>query len=108
LGCLGVVEEVGSGVARFARGDDVFGLVPFPAIGAAHAEYLTALVTNITARPVTIDCLVAAGVPLAELASWQALIEIAGVRRGSECSSTGPPEAWGISRCGWRCGRARR
>ncbi len=77
-----VVEEVGSGVARFARGGDVFGLAPFEAIGAAHAEYLTAPVTNITARPVTIGCLVAAGVPLAALTGWRALIEIAGVAAG--------------------------
>ncbi|MEO8395211.1 MAG: NADP-dependent oxidoreductase [Chloroflexota bacterium] len=78
----GVIEEVGAGVTEFAVGQEVYGLVRFPAMGSAYAEYLTAPVSEITAKPTTIDHVHAAAVPLAALTAWQGLFEHAKLASG--------------------------
>ena len=71
----GVVEAVGSGVDRFAVGDEVFGMVRFPMEGAAYAEYVAAPANELVRKPAAIDHVAAAAVPLAALTAWQALFE---------------------------------
>ena len=78
----GVIEEVGANVGNFAVGQEVFGLVRFPKMGSAYAEYLTTPVTDIAAKPASIDHLHAAAVPLAALTAWQGLFEFAKLEAG--------------------------
>jgi NADPH:quinone reductase-like Zn-dependent oxidoreductase len=73
----GVVEAVGPGVTRFAAGDAVFG----NAIGA-YAQYAVANETALARKPLTVDHIHAAAIPLAALTAWQALFEIAGLKEG--------------------------
>jgi NADPH:quinone reductase-like Zn-dependent oxidoreductase len=78
----GVVEAVGANVSRFNVGDEVFGMVNFPSIGSAYAEYVASPETHLAHKPVTIDHIQAASVPLAALTVWQALYEAASLQPG--------------------------
>ncbi len=78
----GVIEDVGAGVTDFAAGQAVYGLVRFPAMGSAYAEYVSAPASEITTKPNTIDHVHAAAVPLAALTAWQGLFEHAQFQAG--------------------------
>lgn len=78
----GVVERVGIGVARFAVGDEVYGMPRFPGIAGAHAEYLTAPARQLDFKPAGLSHVEAAAIPLAGLTAWQALVDVAGLRSG--------------------------
>ncbi len=71
----GVVEAVGENATTFKVGDAVFGMVRFPSIGAAYAEYVAAPQTDLALKPKNIDHIQAAAIPLAALTAWQALFE---------------------------------
>lgn len=79
----GVVEEVGRGVTRFAPGDRVFGMPRFPREAAAHAEYVTSPSRQLAHIPERLGDVEAAGLPLAGLTAWQALVETADVGPGA-------------------------
>ena len=68
----GVVEELGDGTTGFAVGDEVYGLTDWYRNGAA-AEYVAVEARNLAPKPVTIDHVEAAAVPLAGLTAWQGL-----------------------------------
>lgn len=78
----GTVEEVGIGVAAFAPGDDVFGMLPYPYGHGSHAEYVIAPVRALWHKPAVIDHVQAAALPLVSLTALQALGEVAGLRAG--------------------------
>ena len=78
----GVVEEVGFGVTTLAVGDEVYGMPWFPRAAGAYAEYVTAPARQFARKPVTVSHEVAAGVPLAALTAWQALVDTAHVQPG--------------------------
>ncbi|HLG78653.1 MAG TPA: NADP-dependent oxidoreductase, partial [Ktedonobacteraceae bacterium] len=63
----GVVESVGSSVTVFRPGDDVYGLIRFPQPGSAYAQYATAPVEHLAAKPERLDHLQAAALPLVAL-----------------------------------------
>ncbi|MCK4738766.1 MAG: alcohol dehydrogenase catalytic domain-containing protein, partial [Deltaproteobacteria bacterium] len=69
----GIVCEVGSSVTDFKAGDAVYGMVNFPYEGGAYAEYVTAPASHVALKPVTLDHIHAAALPLAALTAWQAL-----------------------------------
>ena len=73
----GVVEAVGPGVTRFAHGDAVFGNAD-----GAYAQYAVANEAALARKPLTVDHIHAAAIPLAALTAWQALFEIAGLKEG--------------------------
>src|SRR6202042_2247861 len=73
----GVVEAVGPGVTRFAQGDAVFG----NAIGA-YAQYAVANEVELARKPLTVDHIHAAAIPLAALTAWQALFDVALLKEG--------------------------
>jgi NADPH:quinone reductase-like Zn-dependent oxidoreductase len=77
----GVVEEVGPG-ARFAVGDEVFGLPLFPAQASGYSEYVVAPADQLAAKPATVDHVHAAAIPLAALTAWQGLVEGAKIKAG--------------------------
>ncbi|MEV7084235.1 NADP-dependent oxidoreductase [Streptomyces sp. NPDC093516] len=78
----GVVEAVGIGVAAFAPGDEVFGMLPYPYGHGSHAEYVIAPVRALARKPAGIDHVQAGALPLVSLTAWQALTEHADVRPG--------------------------
>jgi NADPH:quinone reductase-like Zn-dependent oxidoreductase len=78
----GVVEKTGPGVTRFQAGDRVFGLLWFPRLGRAYAEYVTAPSRQFARIPDQLDSVHAGGLPLAGLTAWQSLVDTAGVSRG--------------------------
>jgi NADPH:quinone reductase-like Zn-dependent oxidoreductase len=78
----GTVEAVGLGVTRFAPGDEVFGMPRFPAAAGAYAELVSAPSRQLARRPAALSHTQAAGLPLAGLTAWQALVDLAGLRAG--------------------------
>lgn len=78
----GVVEELGAGTEGFKKGDEVYGMVGFPKLGGAYAEYTTAPASHVALKPKTLDHIHAAAVPLAALTAWQALFDTAGLQPG--------------------------
>ncbi|MEU8534357.1 MULTISPECIES: NADP-dependent oxidoreductase [Streptomyces] len=78
----GTVEAVGIGVAAFAPGDEVFGMLSYPFGHGSHAEYVTAPARAFTHKPAGIDHVQAGALPLVSLTAWQALVERADLRPG--------------------------
>lgn len=78
----GTVDAVGAGVTRFAVGDAVFGMPWFPRQAGGYAEYVTAPSRQFAHRPARLSEVEAAGLPLAGLTAWQALVDVADVQPG--------------------------
>jgi NADPH:quinone reductase-like Zn-dependent oxidoreductase len=60
----------------------VFGMPLFPKAAAAYAEYVVAPPRHFARKPAELDHVTAAGLPLAGLTAWQALVDFAQVRPG--------------------------
>lgn len=75
----GVVEEAAPG-ARFAVGDEVFGMPFFPRAATGYAEYVAAPSRQLARKPASLDHVHAAALPLAALTAWQGLVQAAGVK----------------------------
>ena len=78
----GVIALTGSGVSQFKEGDEVFGMVNFPGLGRAYAEYVAAPANQIALKPANIPHEEAAAATLAALTAYQALVIKAGVKTG--------------------------
>jgi len=78
----GVVEEPGDRETRFAVGDRVFGMPWFPRLARAYAEYATSPARQLARTPDGLTDEQAAGLPLAGLTAWPALVDLAGVGEG--------------------------
>lgn len=78
----GVVEAIGTGVTRFQPGDEVIGMPWFPRQAGAYADYVTAPSRHFAHKPGEIDHVEAAGLPLAGLTAWQALVDTAELHAG--------------------------
>jgi NADPH:quinone reductase-like Zn-dependent oxidoreductase len=70
----GVVETVGSGVANFKHGDEVYAR-PDLARDGAYAEYAIAKETEAALKPKSVDHVHAAAIPIAALTAFQALFD---------------------------------
>lgn len=77
----GTVAALGAGVAGFAVGDEVYGLIDFDRDGAA-AEYVTVPAADLAGKPRTVTHTEAAALPLAALTAWQALVDHAKLTPG--------------------------
>lgn len=77
----GVVEEAGPG-ARFAVGDEVYGMPFFPRAATGYAEYVAAPSRQVARKPTTLDHVHAAALPLAALTAWQGLVDAARIKEG--------------------------
>ncbi|MFD8376390.1 NADP-dependent oxidoreductase [Streptomyces sp. NPDC059688] len=78
----GVVRALGPGVTRFAVGDAVFGMPRFPAEAGGYSEFVVAPSRQFTVKPAELTHVMAAGLPLAGLTAWQALVHTAGLQPG--------------------------
>ena len=91
----GRVVEVGDGVDTVVVGDPVFGLVPFDRDGGA-AEYAVLPQDWVALRPLEVDPVHAAALPLAALTALQALVDHGGVHEGSRVLVQGAAGAVGV------------
>ena len=71
----GVIERIGNQVSNFKVGDEVFGMLAFPGVGATNAEYAVSSPNDIAIKPKGLSHEQAAALPLAVLTAWQGLIE---------------------------------
>jgi len=83
LGCdaAGIVEEVGTAVTTFKKGDQVYGCPNFPGDGS-YAEYCAAKASQFALKPKTLSFNEAAGVPLAALVAWMGLFDLGHLQAG--------------------------
>jgi NADPH:quinone reductase-like Zn-dependent oxidoreductase len=78
----GVVEATGAGAALYRPGDQVFGMPRLPQPAGTYAEYVTAPSRHLARKPGELSHIEAAGLGLAGLTAWQALVDVADVRPG--------------------------
>ena len=72
--CSGIVEQIGSKVEGFQRGDRVYTRLPIAKIGA-FAEYVAVEQDAIAKMPEGYDFNTAAAIPLTGLTAYQAIVE---------------------------------
>jgi NADPH:quinone reductase-like Zn-dependent oxidoreductase len=77
----GVIEEVGPGVSKFKKGDEVFSK-PDTSRDGAYAEYVVVRESEVALKPRSLHHVYAAAVPLAGITAWQALFDVAQLKRG--------------------------
>ncbi len=77
----GVVDKVSEKVHHLKQGDEVYGLLDFWRNGGA-AQYVAIDAENIALKPVTVDHISAASLPLSGLTAWQALFDHGNLQRG--------------------------
>ncbi|MEN5309185.1 NADP-dependent oxidoreductase [Chryseobacterium cucumeris] len=80
----GEVVETGKSVTDFKPGDEVFGMVNFFGKGNAYAEYVAAPVAHLALKPQNITHQQAAAASMAALTAYQALVDVAGIKKGSK------------------------
>jgi NADPH:quinone reductase-like Zn-dependent oxidoreductase len=79
----GVVTKVGSKVSKFKVGDEVYSRVSDYRIGT-FAEYISIDENDVALKPNNISMEEAGSIPLVGLTSWQALVEIANIKKGQK------------------------
>ncbi len=77
----GIIEEVGPGANGFAPGDPVYARAGVTRDGA-YAEYVVVPVSDVAAKPASLDHAQAAALPHVALTAWQALYELANLKKG--------------------------
>lgn len=79
----GVVEQSGPAVVDLAVGDEVYAYARKTEVAeGTYAELVSLPAAMVARKPTGLSFVEAAGVPLAGLTAWQALVEAAGVQRG--------------------------
>jgi NADPH:quinone reductase-like Zn-dependent oxidoreductase len=79
----GVVEQVGAGVSEFAPGDEVIGYIRQEILHhGAYAELVSAPVVALARKPRTASWPEAAGLPLAGLTAYRAIVQTLKVQPG--------------------------
>ena len=79
----GVVEDWGSEVTGFQKGDAVYGVPNFPGNGnGSYAEYCTAKADQFALKPRSLGFTEAAGVPLAALTAWTGMFDYGKLQSG--------------------------
>ena len=56
----GTVAALGANVRGLAAGDEVYGMIGFPELGSAYAEYASALPAHLARKPASLDHIAAA------------------------------------------------
>jgi NADPH:quinone reductase-like Zn-dependent oxidoreductase len=80
----GEVVETGKTVTDFKTGDEVFGMVNFFGKGNAYAEYVAAPAAHLALKPRNITHQQAAAASMAASTAYQALVDVAGIKKGSK------------------------
>lgn len=79
----GVVIKVGSKVTKFKVGDEVYARPSDYKIGT-FAEYITVIENDLAYKPKNISMEETSSIPLVGLTSWQALVDIAKLKKGQK------------------------
>jgi NADPH:quinone reductase-like Zn-dependent oxidoreductase len=79
----GEIEETGSEVTSFKKGDEVY-CRPDPTRNGSYAEYVVVKADQVSLKPKSIDHDQAAGIPLAGLTAWQGLFEHGHLQAGQK------------------------
>ncbi len=79
----GVVTKVGSKVSKFKVGDEVYSRPADHRIGT-FAEYISVNEADLALKPRDLTMDEAASIPLVGLTAWQALVEIADLKKGQK------------------------
>lgn len=79
----GTVIKVGSGVKNFKMGDEVYARVGDYRIGT-FAEFIAVNESDLALKPKNLSMEEASSIPLVGLTAWQALVEIAKVKKGQK------------------------
>ncbi len=79
----GEIEEVGSDVKNFRKGDEVYSR-PDPTKNGTYAEYVVVKADQVALKPKSIDHEQAAAVPLAGLTAWQGLFDYGQLQQGQK------------------------
>lgn len=92
--CSGIVEEVGSKVTGFRKGDRVYTRLPLNRIGA-FAEYVAVDQNAVSKMPEGCDFNTAAAIPLTGLTAYQAITEELEAKPGETILITGGSGSFG-------------
>lgn len=79
----GVITKTGAKVSKFKVGDEVYARPSDFKIGT-FAEYIAVNESDLALKPKNISMEEAASIPLVGLTSWQALVEIANLKKGQK------------------------
>lgn len=79
----GVITKVGSKVSKFKIGDEVYSRVGDYRIGT-FAEYIAVHENDLAFKPKSLSMDEASSIPLVALTAWQALIEMANIKKGQK------------------------
>ena len=79
----GVVTKVGSKVSKFKVGDEVYSRPSDYRVGT-FAEYISVGESDLALKPKNLSMEEAASIPLVGLTAWQALVEIANLKKGQK------------------------
>ena len=79
----GEIEEVGSDIKNFRKGDEVYSR-PDPTKNGTYAEYVVVKANLVNLKPKSIDHDKAAAVPLAGLTAWQGLFDHGQLQTGQK------------------------
>jgi NADPH:quinone reductase-like Zn-dependent oxidoreductase len=79
----GEIEEVGSNIKNFRKGDEVYSR-PDPTRNGTYAEYVVVKGDQVSLKPKSIDHEKAAAVPLAGLTAWQGLFDFGKLKPGQK------------------------
>lgn len=79
----GTVVKIGPGVKKFKIGDEVYSRVGDYRIGT-FAEYIAVDINDLALKPKNLSMEEASSIPLVGLTAWQALVEIAKVKKGQK------------------------
>jgi len=80
LDAAGVVEEVGSDVINFKKGDKVYGVPDF--LRGSYAEFIAAKAGNFALKPKSVGFNEAAAVPSCALIAWSGIVDVGKVHPG--------------------------
>src|SRR5437868_4271513 len=79
----GVITETGSKVRKFKVGEEVYSRVGDYRLGT-FAEYISVNENDLALKPKNLRMDEASSIPLVALTAWQALVEIAKIRKGQK------------------------
>ncbi|RZK62578.1 MAG: NADP-dependent oxidoreductase [Pedobacter sp.] len=79
----GIITQIGKNVKQFKIGDEVYSRVPDLHIGTL-AEYIAVDEASVALKPKNTTMVEAASIPLVALTAWQALVELASIKKGDK------------------------
>lgn len=79
----GEIEEVGSNILNFKKGEEVYSR-PDPTRNGTYAEYVVVKADEVNSKPKSINHEKAAAVPLAGLTAWQGLFDFGKLEAGQK------------------------